>query len=237
MSMEPYDDFWNDDYSEYESFMNDLKDTLKEQIKDKVIAEMDELKREIAALKEFAVNRQKYDNEMTALKYKLKVSEESVEKRAAKMRLKDVMALVEQPAYLIDYELEDTVDKCDKCDDARIIHFYSPSGKEYTEPCPYCNKRKIVYHPVEGRLLSILDKKYKHYEKPEMQGIELSYGFPDYYLEKCLDREKDDFYCEVSRVYNGENLSSCDIYSLKRMYYRSKEECQKVCDYLNKEEE
>lgn len=232
-----YDDFWDDDYSEYESFMNDLKDTLKGQIKDKVIAEMDELKRELAALKEFEVNRQKYDNEMTSLKYKLKVAEESVEKRAAKMRLKDVMALIEEPAYLIDYKFEDTVDKCDKCDDERIIHFYAPSGREYTEPCPYCNKRKMVYYPVEGRLLSISSKKFEHYEKPEMQGIELSYVIPDYYLEKCLNCEKDELYYEVSRVYNGEDLSNCDIYSLKRMYYRSIEECQKVCNYLNKEEE
>lgn len=235
--MSEYNDFWDDDYSEYESFMEDLKDTLKGQIKESVTAEIKQLKIELSKLEDFRLNLQKYNNEMSDLKYKLKVSEESVEKRAAEIKLKDVMALIEEPAYLIDYKIECTVDKCDKCDDKRTIHFYAPSGKEFTEPCPYCNKYKLVYYPVEGKLLSISDKNYEHYEKPEMQGIELRYTIPDYYLDKCLNREKDEFYYEVSQVYNGKDMSKCGYYELKRMYFRSIEDCQKACDYINNKEE
>lgn len=232
-----YDDFWDDDYSEYESFMEDLKDTLKGQIKKSVTAEIEQLKIELSKLEEFRLERQRYDNEMTDLKYKLKVAEESVEKRAAKMKLKDVMALIEEPAYVINYKFEYTIDKCDQCDDDRKIHFYAPSGKEYTEPCPYCNKGKLVYYPVEGRLLSISSKKYEHYEKPEMQGIELRYAIPDYYLDKVRNKEGDEFYYEAKRVYNGEELSKCNRYELTTMYFRSIDECQKVCDYINNKEE
>lgn len=234
---EYYEDFWGDDYSEYESFMNDLKDTLKGQIKKEVTAEIKQLKIELSKLEDFRLNLQRYNNEMSGLKYKLKVAEESVKKRAAEMKLKDVMALIEEPAYLINYKFEYTVDKCDKCDDERLIHFYAPSGKEYSEPCPYCNKRKMIYYPVEGRLVSISSRKYEHYEKPEMQGIEFSYAIPDFYLDKGLNREKDEFYYEVKRVYNGEDLSKCNFYEIKRMYFRNIEECQKVCDYFNNKEE
>lgn len=90
------DDFWEDDYSEYESFMNDLKDTLKGQIKKSVLAEIEQLKIELAQLKDYQKNLQEYNNEMARLKYQLKVAEESVEKRAKELRLKDVMELIEK---------------------------------------------------------------------------------------------------------------------------------------------
>ena len=56
--MSYYDDFWEDDYSEYESFMNDLKDTLKGQIKKSVLAEIEQLKIELAQLKDYQKNLQ-----------------------------------------------------------------------------------------------------------------------------------------------------------------------------------
>lgn len=232
-----YDDFWDDDYSEYESFMEDLKDTLKGQIKKSVTAEIEQLKIELSKLEDFRLNLQKYNNEMSDLKYKLKVAEESVEKRAKALRIKDVIELIEKPAYLIETNSEYIVSKCDKCDNDRLIHFTSPSGKDLTEPCPYCNKRKWVRYPTEGKILEISDKHYEHYEKPEMQGIQIAYAIPEYYLDKCFDRESDDFYYTVTRVFDGKDLSEYTVYELKRMYYRNIEDCQKACDYINNMEE
>lgn len=231
--MSYYDDFWEDDYSEYESFMNDLKDTLKGQIKKSVLAEIEQLKIELAQLKDYQKNLQEYKNEMVRLKYQLKVAEESVEKRAKELRLKDVMELIEKPAYLIDSKIEYLVDKCDKCDNDRLIHFTSPSGKELSEPCPYCNKTKRVYFPVEGRIISISANHYEHYEKPEMQGVKIEYAIPDYYIDKCLDKKCDNWYAEVSKVYDGRKFSDDRLYDLQRMYYRNIEDCQKACDFIN----
>lgn len=228
-----YNDFWDDDYSEYELFMNELKNTLKGQIKKEVTDEINDLKKELAELKDYKDNFQKYNTEMEDLKNKLKSAEESVEKRAKEIRLKDVLELIEKPVYLIDYKYEYTVDKCDKCDEDRMIHFNSPSGKEYIETCPYCNKHRTVHFPIEGRLLSVGNKKYEAYENYEMQGIRLEYVIPKYYLDKCLDNKADEFYYEVSRVYDGKDFTKCNEYELNRMYYRNLEDCQKACDFIN----
>jgi hypothetical protein len=217
--------------------MEDLKDTLKGQIKKSVTAEIDQLKIELAKLKDYRDNLQKYENEMVRLKYQLKVVEESVEKRAKELRLKDVMELIEKPAYLIKTNPEYIASKCDKCDNDRMIHFTSPSGKDLTEPCPYCNKRKWVSYPTEGKILEISDKHYEHYEKPEMQGIQITYAIPEYYLDECLNRERDVFYYTVTRAFDGKDFSKYTVYELKRLYYRNIEDCQKACDYINNKEE
>lgn len=41
-----YEDFYNEGPSDYELFMNDLKETLKKSIKDEFIKEMDKLRAE-----------------------------------------------------------------------------------------------------------------------------------------------------------------------------------------------
>ena len=227
------DDFWNDDYSEYELFINELKNTLKGQIKKEVTDEVSQLKKELTELKDYKDNLQKYNDEIEDLKNKLKIAEESVTKRAKELRLKDVLKLIEEPVYLIDSVHEYIIDKCDKCDEQRIIHFKSPSGKDYTEMCPYCNKYKTVYFPIKGKLLSIKDKQYESYENHEMQGIELKYTIPKYYLNECLSHEHDEFYYEVSKVYKTVDITKRNIYELQRMYYRNIEDCQKACDFMN----
>ena len=42
-------------------------------------------------------------------------------------------------------------------------------------------------------------------------------------------------YTEIRRCYNGEEFTKFSSYEACRMYFRNLEDCQKVCDYLNKD--
>ena len=57
------------------------------------------------------------------------------------------------------YVIKDTgpwyTPKCDRCDDDRMIHFTSPSGKDYSELCPHCGKAFRRLAVEEGSAYSL----------------------------------------------------------------------------------
>ena len=54
------------------------------------------------------------------------------------------IADMKSEAYWLD-NASGYIPKCNKCDDERLIHFKSPSGKDCTEPCPNCGTPYYMY--------------------------------------------------------------------------------------------
>jgi hypothetical protein len=236
-----YDDeyFWNDDYSEYEEFMDNLKETLRGQIKDEVTMKIKRLEEEVRELKAFRDQKDKYDNELAAMKRELDKTKAEVECKAKQLRLKDFMQILDKPAWGIESKYEYVLPKCDKCDDDRMIHFFSPSGKEHKEECS-CRKHKYMLHPVEAVLVGIRNRAWEYYEKDkaEEQGVELEYLIKKDFMDKYIDKKDTSYATSLTRVYNDTyDITKLDYWVARSLYYRSLEECQAVCDYLNNKEE
>ena len=139
-----YEDFYNEGPSDYELFMNDLKETLKKSIKDEFIKEMDRLRAENKKLQNVKENFEQIKLEYAHKEQELKTREQDMEKNLARKKIMELATIADMKAqiYYID---DDTayLPKCDKCDENRLIHFKSPTGKDCTEPCPNCG---TTYH-------------------------------------------------------------------------------------------
>ena len=120
--------------------------------------------------------------------------------------------------------------KCNKCDDDRYIHFSSPSGKDYTEVCS-CAKTFLKFYPQEFRLAEFRRNRY-HDEKPML------FWFTRY--RNCEDDH--DGYTYSSSDAENHVYESGDSYDelfekygqySSGLYFKTEEDCQKYCDWLN----
>ena len=111
--------------------------------------------------------------------------------------------------------------KCDKCDQNRKIYFQSPSGKSMSEDC-LCNIGKKAYTPFEHVCTEFRvnndNNKLLMWYKVNRDG---DYDWCSYESSSI---------CKT--VYN-ENMKYEDLKQHYDLFFKSKEECQKYCDWLN----
>ena len=224
------EDFWEDDYSEYDKLIYDLKESLKSGIKQEITDNINDLESQLYEVREFIAERNRYMEEMKTLERKLNESEKSVDKRAKDMRLREFLETFKKPAWVCDYKWVYPKEKCNKCDDKRSIHFFAPSGKEYTESCPFCGEHRMEYYPQEAALIEIKETKHSIPIEQEIQGIHFTFAVPRKYVEREL-RGEDVFYTDIEILYGGEDFNIA--YDIFRTYFRNKEDCQRACDWLN----
>jgi hypothetical protein len=219
-----YEDFYNEGPSDYELFMNDLKETLKKSIKDEFIKEMDRLRAENKKLQSVKENFEQIKLDYAHKEQELKAREQDMEKNLARKKIMELATIADMKAqiYYID---DDTayLPKCDKCDENRLIHFKSPTGKDCTEPCPDCG---TTYH--------------KYYVKPVDT---MKILFPNdpvirrvaYYLRH--DRWGETYSYDLQDIYRGSaaDYDASDGYKMHHTAFESKELAQEICDRINKE--
>lgn len=224
-------DFW-DEPSESDELIYNFKEALRKEVKQEVKDKIERLEKELADLKEFREEKEQYDNKINQLENKLKKTESEVEEKAKQLKLNEFLTMIESPAWCIHGDWEYLNPKCDKCDDSRTIHFLAPSGKEHTESCPYCSKRRYTYRPEEAVLVYMKEKELRRIKEYEMNGVELVYVHK-HQLNEYFKTDYD--YTEIRRCYSGEDVSKLNNYDANHMYFRNLEDCQKVCDYLNED--
>lgn len=76
------EDFYNEGPSDYELFMNDLKETLKKSIKDEFIIEMDKLRAENKKLQDIKENFEQIKLDYAHKEQELKIKEQNMEKKS-----------------------------------------------------------------------------------------------------------------------------------------------------------
>ena len=81
-----YEDFYNEGPSDYELFMNDLKETLKKSIKDEFIKEMDKLRAENKKLQDVKENFEQIKLDYVHKEQELKAKEQDMEKNLARKK-------------------------------------------------------------------------------------------------------------------------------------------------------
>ncbi len=113
--------------------------------------------------------------------------------------------------------------KCNKCDDKRKLCFTSPSGKDMAENCE-CSNRDDFYTVSEYHCTEFILPE-RNYSGEELKGVTAWYkeSDPDYdgYQSSMALRDMDIF---KEGLFEEETENT---------YFRTKEDCQRYCDWLN----
>ena len=216
MSWEDYSEYYEP--NEYDIVANEFATKMKDLLKAEVKTYFDNLKVENTNLKS---ENEKLKNEVRKIddvKRDLEIKKKNLIWEVRKERLSTLMKDFE----IIMYQADDSyieLPKCNKCDKNRKLKFISPLGKEMSEPCE-CDKKKLLYIPEEYICSEF---------KINSQDTNKLSAWYKIYEEKDYDYYKHTDYCET--IYN-DDMKYKDLTS--RIYFKSKEECQKYCDWLNK---
>lgn len=219
--------FFNDDSELYEldKLIYDFKKSLKESVRDDIKEKIKSLENELAELKEFRDMKDSYDRDMQELKFQLDQTKKSIEERAARMRVSDILLTLKKETWVPDCKWQYIKKKCDKCDDSRTIHFKSPLGKELSERCS-CSDQIPVRFPAQAFLVEIDNDDFYKNMKSELPSTELSYI-------SAFDIENDsdgNYRFKHRTLYNGEDFDKLGSSSI---YFRDREDCERYCKWLN----
>ena len=229
-----YDDYWNEP-SEFDQQIEEFKDSLRASIKDEIKEKIESLEKELAELKEFKDEKDKfihkYENEINKIKNEADVvvrDAKNSEKKWKKARLHELLGDCLMVGWRVGHSSE-YGEKCDKCDDNRKIHFTSPQGREYTEDCQ-CAKRHYKYFPKEAVLAKFYVRKKNFFGGND----EKSNFYDRYYTVK--EHDDCDCYDFSDDVYPS--LTNVDYKTITPYYavFLNKEDCKKFCDWKNEQE-
>lgn len=145
---------------------------------------------------------------------------QSAEYKAKRAKLKELMEQFKITMWSVDWDYL-YKKKCNKCGKSRKIKVVLPSGKTVDDDCK-CGISKKVYHPQEERLYKLSDK----------------YGCTDAWYELSSSSEDGDTFaystCVKTIVDHNKDFEKIkNAESLRGVFFTTKEECQKFCDYIN----
>ena len=213
-----------------DEIMNEASEKLKEALKESVKSHYDSIIKENKALKAKNDELQKFVDEIDDIKHGLALEKSQLVNSARRQRLSELMKDFEVELFRVDYESVKK-EKCGSCDDKRRIKFFSPSGKELYDNCS-CDKvigKNYFVKPYlcsEFRMDSNSSAKLTAFYKINREGTnDEYYGYESsIYCSSVLDHGYSDF----------ENLN---LNLNRETFFRSKEDAQKYCDYLNSTED
>lgn len=225
-----YDDYFREP-SEFEMQVEEFKDSLRNAVKDEIKEKIESLEKELAELKEFRDERNKFVREYESKILEMQREVSNTKRAAAESEEKWKKARLYQllgDYLVVGWKVGNKWEygkKCDKCDDDRKIHFTSPQGKEYTEDCQ-CAKRYYRYFPEEATLSKIYVRK-KNFRWDDK-------GETDFYNRyyRVERKEDDDYdrYESANEVYTSSDIDFEKVNSWHAVFL-NEEDCKKFCDW------
>jgi hypothetical protein len=173
------------------------------------------LEREVESLQPYKDDRDKVDAELAR-----KLQELEDEKRAVgRAKLTELFGKYGVTMYHPIHTWEYVTEKCDRCNEDRMISFESPRGRRMWEKCE-CSKQIRIYTP---------EKVYANIiRRDEISGDALLW-----YQQRPGDDEWASLLCKA--VYEeGMDFRVIDEYGA---FFHKEADCQSYCDWLNKQEE
>lgn len=210
-------DYYEEPY--YEPTAGDMifeeaKQKLEECLKESIKYDIKRTKEENERLKKENSKLRSQVNDIVRRERELEESKKNVSYDKLTTLMKDRAMIMYKADYKYKY-----LPKCDKCDDNRRIKFLSPSNKEYNEACD-CGKSITIYLPSEQVCYEM---------RKDSSSSRMLMWFRRY------SDDRDDGYSsgEVCKEpWNGEDYDGLNKYST---FFKSKEECQAYCDWLNRD--
>lgn len=220
------------DFEEYyeptlaEVVINEATEKLRETLKESAKNYIDSLISENENLKEKNEKLAKQVYEIEARERSLEFEKKNLLQSIRREHLSELTKNFEIELFRVDYRWNEK-EKCNACDKNRKIKFVSPSGKELSENCACAALDGKTYYPQSYICCEFrLDRDGK--------------SITSFYEIK--KRNTDDEYYRQNSVHCGTLLEVgfADFESLKFDYatfFRSKEDAQKYCDFLNSKED
>ncbi|WP_342025760.1 hypothetical protein AADC60_24670 [Cytobacillus pseudoceanisediminis] len=217
--MSYYEDFYHEP-SEFDIQVDHFKESLMKSVKEDFLSEMERLKKENENLQDVKDNFNGIVRDYENKKQQLESEYQTLKRNVRRERLVELMKDHKVILYKA-YSKKERPPKCDKCDKYRRIAYITPLGKKASEDC-LCNEGKTVYYP----------KEYILYEfKLNSNGNSMTAWYRQY------SDDRDGF--------TDSSIHAEDIYSTEKKFedlkqystfFKTEEECQAYCDYLNSKE-
>ena len=218
-----YSDFY-ETVSPFEEQVSEFKQSLLQSVKQEFLNEMDQLRKENEELQEVKKNFKGVVKQYENKKYELENEYNNLKRKVRSERLYD---LLEGEHKMIMYKATSNrvyPDKCNKCDKYRQVTYTTPLGREAKEDCE-CKNAKLMYIPKE-------QIRYEFRLNGRDGGITAFYRPYTDRSDEGLVYESDSTHAD--KVYK----EGMDFEKLKswNTFFKTKEECQKYCDYLTEKE-
>lgn len=215
-------DFWNEeDYfepSEFNEKIEELKDALRNSVKQEIKDEVERLRKENENLRSVKNNWESIKRDFEKKKNEYERKMQDAEFKAKRARISELMdpykIIMWSASWSFRYK-----EKCDKCNSDRQIQITLPSGKIVNDECKCCIREK-VYYPKENVLYELTGRDGKIGAWYSARG------------------EKDNEYFALNTfartvVNHNKTFDTISEDELKETFFASKEECEEFCNYLN----
>lgn len=229
-----YDDYFNEE-NEFDERINELKDSLRNQVKEEIKNKIEELTKRNEELEERQKNlsslEKEYQDKIRNFEYEKERIISNTKKEIYNANLEQFLDFVfeHQVLYEVKYKSIEQK-KCPYCDDNRQIKVKDILGREYITRCK-CSDYKNSYYVYENKcnlyfrkgkkstdfkmVLYVDDERYTNTEIFGFSGEETIMS--QHLFEKFDENNPPKYYFNA--------------------YFTSKEEAQKYVDYLNKLEQ
>ena len=231
--------YFDDDYfceeTEFDERINELKDSLRSQVKEEIKNKIEELTKRNEELEErqknLSILEKEYQDKIMNFEYEKEQIITNAKKELYNANLEQFLDFVFEHQVLYEVNLNTIKqEKCPYCDDKRYIKAKDILGREYEVSCK-CSGHKTEYYVKESRC-SLYFRKEKRSNDFKM----------------ILNVKNDDFDDTKLFGFSGEEtIMSQNLFekfdennppkSYYSVYFTSKEEAQKYVDYLNKLEQ
>ena len=216
-----YDELFGEDWCEEpkEEEMA-LIEAIKENVKQDIKQEMERLRKENAELQQYKKERQEVEKIKNQYQLKLQTEIEMYKRQLRTARLEELFGDRLVIGWAADCKIV-LPPKCNKCDSERYIHFKSPSGRDFKEPCE-CQHVTKKYEPKEMQLVKISESDvYQGERKIDRYYVKSDVGWNGYvdatYRVVCDGKASDEI-----KPYNA--------------IFLNKETCEKYCEWKTEQE-
>lgn len=217
------------DYEQYyeptlgDDIIREATEKLKSVIKDDFKNYYENILLENKCLQEENARLVKLENNLFHKETELKRKEENLERSFHKKKWSEILKDLSESYYQLCHEWGKQ-EKCNLCDDDRKITFTNPHGDTLKQNCK-CSNNKCLYVPKAVKFINYLSVyKSNSYSHDAEMGYSIKF-------ESRSDN--DERWVEI----NAKKIRDCfetekgnDTYDI---VYKTLEECQKHCDYLN----
>lgn len=219
-----------DDFSEYFEpnkadliyleAMEKLKDAMLSDIKDKI----NNLEKENEILKEENQKCRRREKEISQKEQELFDRTKDLDGNFYRKKFSDIVKpLVEHfEGYCVNQGSR-LIDKCDECDDDRYVVYLSASGKQLKQICS-CHRFIHEYQPMRTTVETV-DFLKDQYKTPKFTMI------PRYHSN--VRDDYNGFSLTFKEIIDYFDESKVNQLNFEHMLFKSEEECQKCCDWLN----
>jgi ubiquitin len=228
-----YEDFYEP--AEFEEQIKELMNSLKKTISEEWINKMNALEQENAELQEVKKNfdsiAMDYMRKMRECEIKAESAIRDAESNARRSRLKTLIQDVQYEFFKVVPKYK-YGKKCDKCDEKRLIHYKTPSGREETEACECAHRIEILV--PQSMIICELSLANKYSER-----------ISAWFTPKEYANDDDSSLCYSDyfndRIVVDDDMDVKDIDSIpenkdkkgKNLYFRTKEKCQEYCNWYS----